>query len=130
MTPTPEQMQAVRTWAEQYGRRWKAALRDAWMTGNYDGFEDANHLQQLRNQFGPAWLVATKLQDDWKPKFCYSFHYGSSSNPTDVRSGCVGADTSLQAAQMIRAACPLESSDPAISLSVFATKLRWPAIVS
>jgi hypothetical protein len=42
------------------GRNYKSAIRVAWMNGNYDGQglgEWANRLQQIRNAFGPTWLV-------------------------------------------------------------------------
>ena len=39
-TPTLEQYQAIREWANFYGRNWKAPLRESWITGNYGMFED------------------------------------------------------------------------------------------
>jgi hypothetical protein len=63
MILTPEQLDALVQWAQQYGRCWKSALRQAWMTGNYEGFEKSNILQGIRNQFGPSWLVAFSLGD-------------------------------------------------------------------
>ncbi len=60
-----QQLTAIRTFARVNGRTWKAALRDAWMTGNYRDygvdFDDAGYLQQLRNTLGPAWLVRYRL---------------------------------------------------------------------
>lgn len=56
MTPNQAQLNALRQWASQHGRNWKSALRQAWMTGDYDGFDNANLLQQVRNTFGPSWL--------------------------------------------------------------------------
>lgn len=61
---TDEQVDALLQWAHRNGRTWKSSLRDAWMTGDYGGFEDANFLQQVRNNLGPAWLVRYRL-----PKF-------------------------------------------------------------
>jgi hypothetical protein len=63
-TPTAEQIQALRTWALRFGRNWKVALRDAWMDGDYQGFEDSHLLQQVRNTFGPSWLVRFYLPKD------------------------------------------------------------------
>ncbi len=63
-TLTDEQMDALQQWAHRYGRNWKTHLRDAWMTGNYGGFEASNYLQQVRNNLGPSWLVRFRL-----PKF-------------------------------------------------------------
>ncbi len=55
--PSREQVEALKAWAAIYGRNWKSALRDAWMNGNYNGFADSHLLQQVRNNFGPSWLV-------------------------------------------------------------------------
>lgn len=60
--PSSEQMQALIEWSEYKGRAWKQALRDAWMTGDYDSFEKSNFLQQLRNSFGPSWLTQFSLR--------------------------------------------------------------------
>lgn len=58
---TQTQTDAIQQWARLHGRRWKSALRNAWMTGNYEGFEASNELQQLRNSLGPAWLIKFRL---------------------------------------------------------------------
>lgn len=58
---TAEQLSALRQWADKHGRNWKQSLRDAWMNGMYDGFEGSNCLQQIRNTFGPSWLVTFRL---------------------------------------------------------------------
>lgn len=45
------------------GRKYKSLIRDAWMDGNYyrDGLKAwESRLQQIRNTFGPSWLVAAK----------------------------------------------------------------------
>lgn len=55
--PSTEQLEALKAWAALYGRNWKSSLRDAWMTGDYGSFEQSNYLQQIRNTFGPSWLV-------------------------------------------------------------------------
>ena len=60
-TLTPDQLAAIQLWAKLHGRNWKAPLREAWMTGNYDGFGQSNYLQQVRNTFGPSWLVSFQL---------------------------------------------------------------------
>lgn len=54
---------AIQAWADHHGRRWKEALQLAWETSNYQGFEYGSRLQQVRNQFGPAWLKNFKLED-------------------------------------------------------------------
>jgi hypothetical protein len=55
--PTSEQLQAILDWAKLYGRNWKAPLRQAWYDGNYHNFLGSHLLQQVRNTFGPSWLV-------------------------------------------------------------------------
>lgn len=60
-TLTAEQLKALQDWAKVYGRNWKTPLRDAWMDGDYHGFKDCNYLQQIRNTFGPSWLVSFRL---------------------------------------------------------------------
>jgi hypothetical protein len=61
---TAEQLAAIEAWAKMYGRAWKAALRAAWASGDYQGFDGAPLLQQLRNTFGPSWLVSFRLPVD------------------------------------------------------------------
>ena len=59
-TIRPEQFIALRTFADANGRSWKSKLNIAWSTGRYDDFsgtEDYSSLQQVRNTFGPSWLV-------------------------------------------------------------------------
>ena len=58
---TQEQSEALVSWAHLYGRTWKQALRFAWMDGNYHGFTKSNYLQQIRNSFGPSWLVRVRV---------------------------------------------------------------------
>lgn len=46
------------------GRNYKSAIRQAWMDGNYDreGLGKwAGRLQQIRNEFGPSWLVRASV---------------------------------------------------------------------
>jgi len=59
-TLSADQLKALRTFAKANGRSWKFKLNDAWMTGryqDYNGTDDYGSLQQIRNRFGPAWLV-------------------------------------------------------------------------
>lgn len=55
-TLTAEQMAAVKAYAAAHGRTWKAQLNYEWMSGTARG-----SLQQLRNTFGPSWLVRFRL---------------------------------------------------------------------
>jgi len=56
------QLQALVAFAAKHGRNWKTPLRDAWMSGIYpDADADNASLQQVRNQFGPTWLVKFSL---------------------------------------------------------------------
>lgn len=56
-----EQSQAIQSFAISNGRNWKSALRQCWMTGIYPADCNAPALQQIRNTFGPSWLVKFKL---------------------------------------------------------------------
>jgi len=59
--PTQEQLDAVNRYARQHGRYWKQALRLDWERAQYpsvdDRTNDSAHLQELRNYFGPSWLI-------------------------------------------------------------------------
>lgn len=62
--PTAEQLAELKNFAAMNGRTWKSRLRHAWETGQYAecGAADYSHLlQQIRNTFGPTWLVNFKL---------------------------------------------------------------------
>ncbi len=57
---TAEQLLALATFARVNGRTWKSTLNDAWMTHGYhrlSGTTDYGSLQQIRNIFGPRWLL-------------------------------------------------------------------------
>ena len=62
--PTPEQLKALLTYASNNGRFWKRLLRHAWETGDYQAEDDTALLQQVRNSFGPSWLVDFRLPKD------------------------------------------------------------------
>ena len=53
-----EQLAALSAYAAENGRTWKSKLNHAWMNGQTDSM-----LQQIRNQFGPSWLVRFRLKD-------------------------------------------------------------------
>lgn len=62
--PTAEQIEALRAFREGNGRAWKSKLNQAWQTGRYNDFyavERQDLLQQVRNTFGPSWLIRFKL---------------------------------------------------------------------
>lgn len=40
---------------------WKSKLNEKWMNGRYSCEDDSAGLQQIRNSFGPSWLVKFKL---------------------------------------------------------------------
>jgi hypothetical protein len=65
-----------------------------------------------------------------KPKWCFDFYFGTKSNPTNIRSGCVGADNKEEAERMIRAACVEEHHDLSLRLRIKPTRFTWPHIVS
>lgn len=65
-TLAPEQLNALRTFANANGRDWKFKLNHAWSSGRYDdynGTDDYGSLQQVRNTFGPSWLVKFRFDN-------------------------------------------------------------------
>jgi hypothetical protein len=50
---TVTQFEALRAYAKKHGRMWKSSLRAEWENGRNMIAE----LQQVRNVFGPSWLV-------------------------------------------------------------------------
>jgi hypothetical protein len=62
-TATPEQIAALRTFAEMNGRKWKSALLDLWMNGGdvVSIPTGGCYLRQVRNTLGPSWLAKFKL---------------------------------------------------------------------
>lgn len=60
--PNEEQLEAIKAFAKKYGRCWKQDLNNAWMNGK-DAQEPNGHLlRQVRNNFGPPWLINFKLE--------------------------------------------------------------------
>ncbi len=58
--------QALRIFANANGRAWKSKLNIAWSTGRYDDYPGTGAygaLQQVRNTFGPSWLVRFRFAD-------------------------------------------------------------------
>jgi hypothetical protein len=62
--PSTEQIEALTQFAAIHGRNWKSVLRDAWMDGDYQGFENSHLLQQVRNTFGPSFLIGFRLDKE------------------------------------------------------------------
>lgn len=64
-TLTADQLAALRTFAKANGRAWKSKLNHAWSTGRYNDYSGADDglLQEVRNMFGPSWLVRLRLDD-------------------------------------------------------------------
>jgi hypothetical protein len=63
---TSDQLAALRLFAAANGRCWKSALNQAWCTGRYDQYNGADEdglLQQVRNTFGPSWLVRFRFDN-------------------------------------------------------------------
>lgn len=52
-----EMQRALEAWAKEHGRRWKAALREAWLRGDDLGAD----LQRARNVLGPSGLDRVRL---------------------------------------------------------------------
>lgn len=62
MKPTPEELAALRRFADRYSRRtWKRVLRRCWMDGAYGWSEDAAILEGIRNRLGPGWLYGFRF---------------------------------------------------------------------
>jgi hypothetical protein len=59
--PTPEQLEALRQFADRVGHGWKATLNEFWWTGTDANLPDGHLLRQVRNQGGPRWLAKFKL---------------------------------------------------------------------
>jgi hypothetical protein len=60
-TPTPEQLKALHDYAKWAGRTWKDQLNRDWMRAGSDWPGEYGYLQQVRNTFGPSWLLKFKL---------------------------------------------------------------------
>jgi len=54
----PQQREAIVQFRQEHGRRWKHQLLQGWMRAAFPG-----PLQQIRNNFGPEWLVRVKDAD-------------------------------------------------------------------
>ncbi len=54
---TPTELDAIKTYAEKYGRNWKRRLADDWYYARLSG-----PLHVLRNDLGPTWLARFKLE--------------------------------------------------------------------
>jgi hypothetical protein len=63
MNLSREQEKALRDFAAKYGRNWKSKLNYKWMSGHDYREEGGCYLRQVRNQFGPSWLVRYKLPE-------------------------------------------------------------------
>ncbi len=63
-TLTPEQLDAVKAYARDYGTTWKDSLRSDWMRSGSKWIGPYHLLQQIRNQHGPRWLVDFKLSPE------------------------------------------------------------------
>lgn len=53
---TPEQAAALDKFAAEFGRYWKAKLRQMWMDGRDAIRSDGAYLRQVRNQQPPGFL--------------------------------------------------------------------------
>ncbi len=59
---TANEHAAIRAYACENGRYWKARLRDDWMNARTTGI-----LQALRNSHGPSWLLSFSLASPQPP---------------------------------------------------------------
>ncbi|KFI24905.1 hypothetical protein CDV52_15880 [Haematobacter missouriensis] len=53
---TAQEHKALRAFASEHGRCWKAELRKQWMSASAEPV-----LHRLRNRLGPSWLVRFRL---------------------------------------------------------------------
>ena len=59
---TQEQRAALQQYAAEHGRSWKQDLHADWMHARAQvRGETSPELQQIRNSFGPSWLMKFKL---------------------------------------------------------------------
>ena len=58
--PTPEQIEVLRAYRDRHGRRWKSRLLAEWLSSTGD---EGPELRQVRNTFGPSWLLNYRLPD-------------------------------------------------------------------
>lgn len=57
---TQEQAQVLKDFARYYGRNWKGHLHSLWASGRDERHKDGAILRQIRNEFGPEWLIKYK----------------------------------------------------------------------
>ena len=55
-----EQIEALRVYRDQHGRRWKSRLLAERLSSTGD---EGPELRQVRNTFGPSWLLNYRLPD-------------------------------------------------------------------
>lgn len=55
-----EQIDALRAYRDRHGRRWKSRLLAEWLSSTGD---EGPELRQVRNTFGPSWLLSYRLPD-------------------------------------------------------------------
>ena len=55
-----EQIDALRAYRDQHGRRWKSRLLAEWLSA---AGGEGPELRQVRNTFGPSWLLNYRLPD-------------------------------------------------------------------
>ncbi|MGF6604747.1 hypothetical protein P3T23_009503 [Paraburkholderia sp. GAS448] len=61
---TPEQTNALLTFARRHGRYWKKKLADLWLSGRDDREPEGPLLRQIRNGGGHSLLVGFRLPND------------------------------------------------------------------
>lgn len=61
----PDELEALQSFAKEYGREWKQYLMAAWGSysykGRHMGGQDTGTLRCIRNEFGHDWLMKFKL---------------------------------------------------------------------
>lgn len=61
LQPNAAQLTALNDFAKRNGRFWKQKLQALWLSGNYRSIADSHLLHQIRNQFGPEFLISYRV---------------------------------------------------------------------
>lgn len=92
-----DQLAALIKFRNAKGRRWKTALRTAWITGKYPTWakDYSGSLQQIRNQIAPTTLnrITDSLLRTWELEdACRATAYENFKNGNIIIEGMYGAE--------------------------------------
>lgn len=119
------QLFALERYAKEHGRRWKSQLNHDWMTGRTTGT-----LQQVRNAFGPSWLVRFNLKrtlnlDEYRRMSCDQCQMLSINGVACHETGCPNMNARwdrenecwVQQRKCGECGCTVNADDPCCSAS-------------